>query len=173
MAEESRKPEVPDVEAIVAEIRRDIRAAEETFRQETAPPPGTPTPEQLEEGLRAQSNLYENLHAVNSTYMVGAVPPTPGLRGRVQRHVYADLLPLVHELNEFHIRVVRVLNKLVRILDGHDTEVSSEILLKTQRRVDLLTELCDRLARLEDLKLEARLQKLEAEAARSRPREAP
>ena len=173
MADQSRETDAPDVEAIVGDIRRSIREAEEAYEKGT-PPPDASAQAHLEAATRAQNNLYDNLHAANTTCRIGTVPDAPALiRGRLQRRVGVILNPLIGELNEHNAHVVRVLNKIVRILDGHDTEIASELLMKTQRRVDLLTQLCDRLSKYDDLEIEKRLLKLEEEAAKNRPRREP
>lgn len=151
----------PDVEAIVEDIRRTVRDAEDALAEETEAGRQGPSLDELKEAARAQGNLYENLGEANRRFMVGAVPPTGGLKGRVQLRVYDLIHPLVEELNAFHTNLVRVLNKLVQIFDGQDTQVSSELLMKTRQRVDLLTQLCDRLSALDDLQLEARLKQIE------------
>ena len=171
MTDQPQPQDVPDVEAIIADLRRSIKEAEEVFERESAPPPGGPTPEQIAQGARAENNLYDNLHAANLACRVGVLPDASGLKAMARRRTYEVLAPLIGELNEFHTRTVRVLNKMVKILDGNDTAISSELLMKTQRRIDLLTQLCNRLAAYDELQIEARLRKIEEELARLRARE--
>ena len=154
-------PSRPEVEAIVEDIRRTVREAEDALAAQTEAERDGPSLDELQDAARAQGNLYENLAAANEHVRVGAVPPTGGIKGRVQLRVYDLIHPLVEELNAFHTSLVRVLNKLVQIFDGQDTQVSSELLMKTQQRVDLLTQLCDRLSALDDLQIDERLKRIE------------
>lgn len=161
MNDHTERSDVPDVEAIVADIRKTVREAEQALAEATEAERAGPTLEELAEGERVQANLYDNLHAANSTYVVGGKPPMTGLKAKARDKVYNLIDPLVKELNEFNVNVVRTLNKLVKIFDGHDTQVSSELLMKTQRRVDLLAQLSDRLAALDDFRIEERLRGIE------------
>ena len=73
---------------------------------------------------------------------------------------------LIADINSFHSCTVQSLNKMSRILDGCDTAEVSDLVEKTKGRIDLLTQLSDRLAEYDDLDIERRLQRLEERLTR-------
>jgi hypothetical protein len=79
----------------------------------------------------------------------------------MRRPVYKVLGALIGEINNFNSNVARVLNRLVRILEGSDTEGSEELLTNARRRLTLLARLSERLERYDDLQIDARLEKIE------------
>ncbi|MBU0677913.1 MAG: hypothetical protein KJ626_07320 [Verrucomicrobia bacterium] len=138
----------PDVEAIVEEIRKSVSDAEASI------------PVDFREGVRAENDLHENLAAANRACAAGQKVPA-GALGLLTKLVYRLIRPLTGEINEFHAGVVRVLNKLVRILEGGDAPESSELLEKTQRRISMLAQLSERLGEYDDMNIEERLRRIE------------
>ena len=138
----------PDVEAIIGEIRSSIRSAEESLEE------GDPA------ALEAERNLKANLGAANATWRVGTLGRvTPA--GLMRYPVYKVLSRLIGEINNFHSHVVRVLNRLVRILEGSDSEGSEELLANARRRLTILARLGERLDEYDDMQVDARLQRIE------------
>lgn len=95
----------PDVEAIIAEIRRDIRDAE------------FPDADRAEEHADTEPSLYHNLGVVNATWDVGRRKRT-GLAGRIRRILDRVFGAPIDEIHTFNSHVTRVLNRIVKILDG-------------------------------------------------------
>jgi hypothetical protein len=148
MTDKSDTADRPDVEAIIGEIRSHVRQAEEDL-------PG----EDLA-ALESERDLNANLGALNETWEVGTLKGT-GPFTLVRRPVYKVLGALIGEINNFNSNVARVLNRIVRILDGSDTEGSGEVLTNARRRLTLLTRLSERLEGYEDLQIDTRLKKIE------------
>jgi hypothetical protein len=149
----------PDVEAIVNNIRENIlRSA--SF-----------VPSVDEEALRVESDLHGNLHAANRDCVVGQIKAR-GLKGFLLRCLYKPLGALLAEINHFHASVIRVLNRLVKILEGND-QASSELLDQTRRRVDLLEKLGRRLDAYDDLHIEERLRDMERRILKTQEKNPP
>lgn len=126
----------PDVEAIIREIQADLDHAASADSDAAVESP-------------AEEGLYENLEAANQTCAVGQARGT-GAKALGQAAVLKALGPLIGELNTHHASVVRVLNKLVAVLDGRDETLGGDLVEKTHRRIDLLVQLSERLARVEE-----------------------
>lgn len=148
MTDKSDKADRPDVEAIIEEIRSHVRQAEEDF-------PG----EDLA-ALESERNLKANLEVVNEDWEVGALKGT-GPVTLLRRPVYKVLGALIGEINNFNSNVARVLNRIVRLLDGTDTEGSEELLTNARRRLTLLARLSLRLEQYDDLRIDTRLARIE------------
>ncbi len=162
MTDQHRGEEIPDVEKIIAGIRQNVKDAEEAFEKANA---DIHAPA-LDQNAKATDNIYELLSAANRTTAVGHLPPEGGPKGYLRRRIYASIIPLIQELNQHHSQTVRFMNKLMRVLDGVDTEISSELLLNTQRLIDLMTQFCNRISQYDDLKIEERLKALEEKLRR-------
>jgi hypothetical protein len=104
-----------------------------------------------------ESRLHENLANANRACEVGR----PG-RCPVRRLLYCLLSPLIGEINAYHAQSIRVLNQLVRVLEGGDELAAGELLARTRERGDAVAHLSRRLAEYDRLNLEERLRKLEA-----------
>lgn len=164
MTDQSRKEGAPDVEEIIADIKRNISEAGEAF---TRPRPVGPEVEPDQSALPPPpGNLYEIVRAVNTTWGVGKLPPDSAVKGMVRRRLYAALIPLIDEINEHDSQVVRAINKIVGVLDGLDTKTACELLIKTDRRIDLMAQFCNRLSEYDDLKVDERLKALEEKVDR-------
>ncbi|MBM4142343.1 MAG: hypothetical protein FJ225_01935 [Lentisphaerae bacterium] len=141
-------PSSPDVEAIMADIRREIAAAGGLAPGE---PPG---------GSAAEAGLRENLAAANRLHAVGAV--TGGGAAALARRATHKLLgTLIAQINEFNARTVRVLNEIVGIMEGEETASTGQVLEQSRRRLELVSELSRRLAEYDALDIDARLRRLE------------
>jgi hypothetical protein len=151
--------ERPDVEALIAEIRR--RAVCEPAAE------GAPDAQ-----AAAPDDLHSHLKAANESCRVGEVTAR-GPVGAARRSTHRLLGSLIGDVNRFHAEVVRVLNELVGVLEGERTPASADLLVKTQRRIELLTELSRRLAEVEDLRIAERLQELEERIGKLEGRDKP
>lgn len=164
MTEQARKQGVPDVEEIIADIKRSIADAGQSLPVRR--PAGVMTEEEAANRPPPPGNLYEILQALNTTWSVGRLPRDGAVKGMIRRRLYAAIIPLIDELNEQNSQVVRAINKIVGVLDGLDTKTSCELLIKTDRRIDLMTQFCNRLSEYDDLRLDDRLKALEAKVDR-------
>ena len=121
---------------------------------------GAPAPEGLQEAAEGENDLLDNLRAANEVCAAGWTPPG-GVRGVFYRCAIPSIRRLVEDINAFHVRTVRVLNKLVRMLTGNDTPTDSDLLAQTKRRIDLLAQVGRRLDAIEDTQIERRLRRIE------------
>jgi len=158
MKENKNDQSTPDVEAIIAKIRKSSNG-NEALSNNTE---DNINSEEMLEGVREESNLYKNLETANLTCNIPK-KSFKGIKGIIRTGLYIILSPLINHLNRFHGSVIHVINKLVKIIDGQDTTISSELLMKTQRRIDLLTQFSNRLSDYDDMNIDQRLRKLEAE----------
>jgi len=155
-AENSAKP---DVESIMAGIRSDLASA-------AGPAPDEPP---LQPGEEA--GLHDNLAAANRLYAVGTVEG--GGAGAAAKRVSHKMLgPLIGQINDFNARIVRVLNEVVKMLEGEETASSSRVLQQGKRRIEMLSRISDRLAELDALKIDERLRRIE-EKVEKMSRQAP
>jgi hypothetical protein len=148
MTDKADRADNPDVEAIIEEIRSHVRQAEEDFPAEDLT------------ALESERNLKANLGVVNEAWEVGALEGT-GPVSMLRRPVYKVLGALIGEINNFNSNAARVLNRLVKILEGSDTEGSEELLTNARRRLTLLARLSERLERYDELQIDTRLEKIE------------
>jgi hypothetical protein len=148
----------PDVEAIIAQIREDVRASE------------LPADPAIVESAKSDSNLSQLLSAANAECAVGRSRPS-GAKGLLYRMLALAAAPLISDINRFNSLSVRVLNKLHAMLAGNDTATESDLLANTRRRIDLLTDLGKRLDAYEQLDLDARLRRIEERLAKQRDQE--
>jgi hypothetical protein len=142
----------PDVESIIREIRQAAVAA------------GATAPESDELGAAVHDGLYEQLAAANRACGVGFAQGR-GLHGLARRGVLRLLGSTLAEINGFHAAVVRVLNRLVAVLDGRDVAAGGELLAGARRRNDVVTHICERMAAYDDLGLADRLKQVEERLA--------
>lgn len=149
----------PDVEAIVGKIREDLQ------RSASSIPPVD------EAALRVENDLHGNLDAANRDCAVGQIKAR-GLKGVLLSCLYKPFGVLLSEINQFHSSVIRVLNRLVKILECKDP-ASSELIDKTQRRIDLLEKLGRRLDAVDDLHIEERLSRIERQLPKTQEKDAP
>ena len=130
----------PDVEQIIAEIHAGIRRARDNNGPAAEP---TPAP-----GALDANNLYACLKAANQTHRV-ELPPAEGLKGRLRTRLYALLAHSFESINRHQLVVLHILNKLVKVLDGSNDELTGELLTQTRNRMDLTESLSKRIADLE------------------------
>lgn len=148
----------PDVEAIISQIREDVRASE------LPDVPGTA------ESAERDSNLNQLLATANAQYAVGHARPR-GLKGLLYRILTVVGAPLVSDINRFNSLSVRLFNKLNGMLAGNDTATESDLLANTRRRIDLLTDLGKRVDAYDELDLDARLKRIEDQLAKQQKQE--
>ncbi len=127
---------IPDVEALITQIRAAVREA------------GADPDDPQKNKAADPDDLYENLRLLNEAHLVGQSRGR-GLRHRFGRFLFRCLAPVPSEINAVHVRLVRILNRLVMALDGRDTITAGELLKRTRQRQDLMALLSDRLAELE------------------------
>lgn len=136
-----------DIDELVADIRRN--------RDEAV----ADVPEAVRQGLVEEQDLYGNLSRANAACASMDVGGGPM---RLVRKVVVTLLrPLIGKINTFQLNTIKVLNQLVRILDGRDTTLASELAGHHRQRVELLTQLNRRLDAYDAMDIEARLARLE------------
>jgi hypothetical protein len=102
--------EVPDVEAIIADIRRSIDGA------------GAPSSSDCGHSGHDNGDLHANLEAANRACSVGYVhscSPSALLR----RAAHRVLGLLIGQINEFNARVIRVLNRLAGNVESQRTDI--------------------------------------------------
>lgn len=138
----------PDVESIIREIRQNFQPF---------PPEETGVDEKA---LREEDNLHANLDAANASCTVGLIKKG-GVKGVILRCIYKLFSVLIGEINQFHSSVIKVLNKLIKIIEGRDAS-SSEVIDNIRRRMDLVEKLSRRLDAFESLQFDERLKKLES-----------
>jgi hypothetical protein len=149
----------PDVEAIVNKIRADLQRSESGARPAD------------EAAVRVENDLHGNLDAANRDCAVGQIKMR-GLKGHLLRCFYKPLGSLIAEINQFHSSAIRVLNRLVKILECRDP-AASELIDKTQRRLDLLEKLGRRLDAVDDLRIEERLSRIERQLSKTQEKDEP
>lgn len=145
MDHNSQEPQ-PDIERIIAEIR----AAKETAEHAVLP--------EYRKAVLVEDQLAHNLSLANEHARINPVPSES--RSLLKRMLYSLLQDLIGQLNIFHADVVRVLNKLTRILNGDDP-APAEIYDAQRRRITLTEHLAERLTRYDRLHIEERLEALE------------
>jgi hypothetical protein len=159
MTQPENNPDRPDVEAIVSKIWQDLQ------RSASSVPPVDET------ALRVENDLHGNLDAANRDCIVGQIKAR-GPRGFLLHCLYKPFGVLLAEINQFHSAVIRVLNRLVKILECKDP-ASSELVDKTQRRIDLLEKLGRRLDAVDDLRIEERLGRIERQLSKTQEKDEP
>lgn len=145
MDHNSQEPQL-DIERIISEIR----AAKETA--EHAVPP------EYRKAVLVEDQLAQNLFLANEHARISPVPLES--RSLIKRMLYSLLQDLISQLNIFHADVVRVLNKLTRILNGDDP-APAEIHDSQRRRITLMEHLAERMTHYDRLHIEERLEALE------------
>ncbi len=150
----------PDVEAIIRQIKADVQASEMSVD------PG------IAEWAADDAELDKILAEANRSFIVGEAYPQ-GIKARIYRLLLRVMAPLVGEVNRFNTLSVRTLNRLATMLTGNDTGTQSDLLAQTRRRIDLLTNLGQRLDAYDALVLDARLQRLEQQLVDAPEKEAP
>lgn len=130
----------PDINAIIAEIREDMKSIE--------------PPEEIAEGERS---LYDELQLAGRTFSGGYLP-TGGLTAVTRKIIYRML-----GLKEFNGRIVRILCRIVALLEGTEVPESKLVLTRQKNTMDLLIEMSKRLTDYDKQRLEQRLEHLEQE----------
>ncbi len=148
----------PDIEAIIEQIREDVRTSE------------LPDVPALSESAELDGNLSQLLAAANTQYAVGHARPK-GLKGILYRALSLVAAPLVYDINRFNSLSIRLFNKLNSMLAGNDTATESDLLANTRRRIDLLTDLGKRVDTYDQLDLDARLKRIEERMSELQERE--
>lgn len=142
------EPAKPDVESVIAEIRTNSQAAENSV-------PGA-----LRQAVEAEDHLQAQLAEANRTCITGQ--SISGWRKWFLR----PLNPWRSDVNHFNSSVVRVLNRLVKLLEGADLPETGPLLDQQRRRMTLTEKLSDRMADYDRLELDARIRTLEDKIAR-------
>jgi len=140
-------PSKPDVEAIISELRAGRKSAEAAV------------PNDLRDAVRSEDNLHAQLAEANRTCVTG------NSISAWRKLCLRPLNPWRSEVNAFNGSVVRVLNRLVRLLEGDDLPESGPLLDMQRRRMTLTEKMSDRLAELDRLQLDERIRKLEDKIA--------
>jgi len=142
---------VPDVESIMAEVRSSLKDIPEFEDAQSGLAHGVGAPD--------PDDLYSNLAFANRC-CAGAADAPRWKRGvrKVARRMLKVLFP---DVISFQEHTVRVLNKLVKVIDGRDDTLTSDILTNTKTRVDTLAHLSRRQDDLDDLRLDERLRAIE------------
>jgi hypothetical protein len=159
MTQPEKNMDRPDVEAVVSKIREDV------LRSASSVPPVDG------QALRVEKDIHGNLDAANRDCAVGQTKGR-GLQGFLLRCLYKPFGVLLAEINQFHSSVIRVLNRMVNILESKDP-VSSELIEKAQRRIDLVEKLGRRLDAVDDLRIEERLSRIERQLSKTQEKDAP
>ncbi|NCD33226.1 MAG: hypothetical protein EOL87_07360 [Spartobacteria bacterium] len=131
----TQKRDKPDVERIVETIKSQLKHAE------TAVPPT--------ESSDTHSNVYTLLQQANESYALQVPAGGNAWKQRVRKGLLTLLSPVTDRIIDHNAHVVRVLNKLVKVLDGSDDELKGELLTATRNRMDLIESLADRVIALE------------------------
>ena len=146
MNEINKANDIPDVEAIINEIRKDLKSAGATISED-----------ELKETkeVRYDEDLYANLIAANRAWNAGHLPQQ-GIKFKIRKALRRLL-----GIDDFNGNVIRILNELIKILEGQDTVMSGELLFSNRLRIDLLTQLSRRLSEYDDMDIELRLRRIE------------
>lgn len=128
----------PDVEKLIEEIRSNVQVAEDAV------------PATHRAAVNDEDNLHEELAKANSAYA------TSDFMFGWRKLFLKPLVPLRHDINTFNGSVVRVLNRLVKLLEGNDLPEAGSMLDTQKRRLTLMEKMSDRLQ-----ELEARVKELE------------
>lgn len=136
----------PNVEEIIASIR----AARKSISSQVNPSQFV--------AATAEDNLATHLKAANEHYLL--TPPRKGIRALCNLLLFKLLGHTIRQINEFHADVVRVLNKLTRLLEGEDPAVSALVEIH-RRRITLTEMMAERLAQYDALHIDERLKALE------------
>lgn len=136
-----------DVEKIIDEIRASADSAEAQITDE------------FKDSIVREQAIYSSLKGMNESCAAGA--QTSGILSPLRRLIYFTIAPLLSDINEFHAHTVRVMNQLMRILEGKDTTLSGEMAEKNKKRIELLTQLSSRLEQYDQMMIEDRLKSLE------------
>jgi hypothetical protein len=113
-----------------------------------------------------EDNLHANLASANQTCQIK--PTGSGIRGFCNRFMYKLLRDMISQTNDFHAHVVRVLNKVVRVLEGEDPSIS-ELTELHRRRISITEMLAERLAEYDAMRIDERLRALETALKNSTP----
>lgn len=146
--------ERPDVEKIISEIRE--------AGEEGNPPEADST--QVAAAER-DGDLDQLLTHANALFAENAAHR--GFKGLLHRLAVKVLEPEFSVMRRYNECSVRILNKLSKMLTGNDTAATGDLVAQVSRRIDLLTDLGQRLDRLEREsadkvgELEARVAELE------------
>jgi len=100
------------------------------------------------EKQKREDDLYHYLERLNANWELGGPHPKDPLR-LLSRGCYRALDQRMATINAFHHDVVRVLNKIVALLDGRDEEWSGELLERNRTRINLLAAIEARVDALE------------------------
>ncbi|MFH2003771.1 MAG: hypothetical protein ABIK27_03360 [Bacteroidota bacterium] len=146
MNEINKANDIPDVEAIINEIRKDLKKAGAAISED-----------ELKETkeVRDDEDLYTNVIAANRSWNAGHLPQQ-GMKFKIRKALRRLL-----GIDDFNGNIIRILNELIKILEGQDTVMSGELLFRNRLRIDLLTQLSHRLSQYDDMNIEQRLRRLE------------
>lgn len=135
-----RESQPVDVEAIIAEIRKNNTRPEPKEEAATAPPP----------------DMFADFRVACDNFS-GGQWPTGGLTALFRKAIYRLL-----GLKDFNGRIVSTLTRIISILNGTVPFPNSSVILTNQRRtINMLTQLYDRMDKQDDENLAARISALE------------
>ncbi len=110
-----------------------------------------------------EDTLAANLAAANRRCTL-TPPRVRSLRGFCNLLLFKMLNDTIDRINAYHASVVRVLNRIVQMLEGQDP-VAPEWLQHFKRNVTLTELLAERLAEYDAMRIEERLRALETATA--------
>ncbi|MBA4387326.1 MAG: hypothetical protein C0404_05050 [Verrucomicrobia bacterium] len=149
----------PDVEAIVAGIRRDLVKSG-----------AVGGPHITGNANGSDAGLHDNLAALNENCVVGAVRGG-GPLGLVRKVIHKLLGALIGDINGVNARMVRVLNSMLKLIEDGDSPDASEVMASSRRKARMLDNLGRRLDDYEGMRIEERLRRLEEAVERQKGRD--
>lgn len=144
----SREKAPVDVDAIIADIRKNIKSVEPKA-----------------EALADQTSMYDDLEVMCNTFS-GGHWPSGGIVGLFRKVIYRML-----GLKEFNGRNVSVLTKIISVINGTDVPESSVILTNQRRTINMLVKLSNRLDQYDNESIVERLSALEKQAGQKQASE--
>lgn len=131
-----------DIEAIIAEIRKNNTSVEPQEEAEAPPRP----------------DMFADFKVACDNFS-GGQWPSGGLTALFRKAIYRLL-----GLKDFNGRIVSTLTRIISVLNGTEPPPNSNVILTNQRRtIDMLTQLYNRMDKLDDENLAARLSAVEKE----------
>lgn len=140
-----------DVEALIEEIRKNIKSAEHK--------------EPKEKTSKDEITLYDELKTVSNTFS-GGHWPSGGIIALSRKVIYRML-----GLKDLNGHLLSILTRIISLIDGTHVAESSVILTNQRRTMELLTQLARRLDKYEEEKISERLSALENEFRRNQASE--
>jgi hypothetical protein len=131
-----------DIEAIIAEIRKNNTRVEP--KEEAA--------------VEAPPDMFADFKVACDIYS-GGQWPSGGIKALFRKAIYRLL-----GLKDFNGRIVSTMTRIISVINGTELPPNSSVILTNQRRmIDMLTQLYGRMDKQDDENLAARLSALEKE----------